>query len=549
MMRPSLSIIALSLASTLLFSSCASRRTTATLNDVETYIQARPDSALATLRAIDTTTLTTRSLRAHYALLHAMALDKNWIDTTDVNVVMPAVAYYSKNGTSNPKAKAWYYLGRIQENGKDYATASISFLKAENCLTEKSEPRFRALVYQALSNIYNETHLFEEALNYSERAYTLFIQDGDTLNAYSSLYRKAQDLNNLGRFAESDSLFRFLIASKQVHPNLRASLYCGYARNLVTNQADYEQAVTLFEEVITQYGSLKKANYWGAYAYALMHTGKEKRAEQIFKQMYKTKNSSSSSYVYDSWKSLADAYKGDFADAYYLQKEASDIQSENVQKVLRQSAIKAQKDFLEQVNLESEQQARRRQLVLWVSGIILLVFIVLLVYYFKSRIRRSAQEKESLLEAYKNLTMQQTSLSEQVRNQYIQMCQSHFSHIGRINEILNNHDKEAENNLYKELKKTILRLGEDERSQQKFEKLLNDSFDNVMLHFRESFPGKKPRYYQLVSFLFAGFSSPTICSIISSYNKHNVYVEKSRLKQQILGSDSPYKEQFLQMLL
>lgn len=49
-----------------LLNSCASRQAAATLNDVETYIQARPDSALATIRAIDTTTLTTRSLRAHY---------------------------------------------------------------------------------------------------------------------------------------------------------------------------------------------------------------------------------------------------------------------------------------------------------------------------------------------------------------------------------------------------------------------------------------------------------------------------------------------------
>ena len=82
-----------------LLNSCASRQTAATLNDVETYIQARPDSALATIRAIDTTTLTSRSLRAHYALLHAMALDKNRIDTTDVNVVMPAVRYYGRHGS------------------------------------------------------------------------------------------------------------------------------------------------------------------------------------------------------------------------------------------------------------------------------------------------------------------------------------------------------------------------------------------------------------------------------------------------------------------
>ena len=228
MLRLFLPIIALALASTLLFSSCASRQTAATLDDIETYIQERPDSALATLRAIDTATLTTRSLRAHYALLHAMALDKNWIDTTDVNVVMPAVAYYSKHGAADRQARAWYYLGRIEENDRDYASASISFLKAENSLTDKSEPRFKALVYQALSNVYNETHFYEEALNYTERAYELFSQDGDTLNAYASLYRKAQDLNNLGRFAESDSVYRLLIASDQVHPNLRASLYCRF---------------------------------------------------------------------------------------------------------------------------------------------------------------------------------------------------------------------------------------------------------------------------------------------------------------------------------
>ena len=88
----------------LLLASCASRRTAATLDDVETYIQFSPDSALAIIRTIDTTTLTTRSLRAHYALLHAMALDKNWIDTTDVGVVMPAVDYYAKHGTADESA-------------------------------------------------------------------------------------------------------------------------------------------------------------------------------------------------------------------------------------------------------------------------------------------------------------------------------------------------------------------------------------------------------------------------------------------------------------
>ena len=114
-----------------LLASCSNRRTTATLNDVESYIASRPDSALATLRAIDTTTLTTRALKAHYALLHAMALDKNWIDTTDTGVIMPAVSYYSRHKSLDRRAKAYYYLGRIQQNAKQFDEAGVSFLIAE----------------------------------------------------------------------------------------------------------------------------------------------------------------------------------------------------------------------------------------------------------------------------------------------------------------------------------------------------------------------------------------------------------------------------------
>ena len=79
--------------------------------------------------------------------------------------------------------------------------------------------------------------------------------------------------------------------------------------------------------------------------------------------------------------------------------------------------------------------------------------------------------------------------------------------------------------------------------------MLNASFDNVMTHFRETFPGKLPKYYRLVSFFIAGFDTTTIVMIIQDYNKHNVHVEKSHLKAQINKLDSPYREQFEQLIL
>jgi hypothetical protein len=563
MLRHSISFLVV-LTIAIFLSSCAGRHTAALLDDVETYIQERPDSALATIRAIDTTTLTSRSLRAHFALLHAMALDKNWIDTTDVNVVMPAVEYYDRHPSGIRQAKAWYYLGRIQQNGNNRPDASISFMKAERYAEDSDDSAFKALICLAISTIYSQTHLHDEALDYAKRAHSLFEEAKDTVNANNALFGIAVDYNNIECYAEADSLYQYLIENNSIHPNLRSQLLCSYALNCVTNKQDYSQAVLYFEEVLSTAGSLPKSNYWGAYAYALLQKGNTKRAHLILNQLKEGRNSFQK-YIYDTWKSLADAYEGDYPSAYHLQKAASDIQDENVREVLKQSSIKAQKDFLEQINQESERSARRRQIVLWCSVALLLTVILLLLFLFRRRKERSAQEKEELIDAYKSLTMEHLALSSRisdlnaqvdqiekekasVRNNYIQLCQSHFNRIGRINEVLYYYSSEKDNNLYKELKRAIRNIGMDNKSQSEFELLLNETFDNVMAHFREAFPKKKQRYYQFVSYLFAGFDSSTICTIIPGFKKHNVHVERYRLKRMIQELDSQYREQFLRLL-
>lgn len=232
--RSGLSVFAVLFLLLGLFSSCASYKTARQLNDIDTYIQERPDSALATIRAIDTATISTPRLRAHYALLHAMALDKNWIDTTDSNIIMPAITYYDRHPSGIRRAKAWYYYGRIQENAFHYSDASVSLLKAEKFSEPYDDLAFKSLVYQAISNVYGKTHYHDEALRYTELSYETSLMIGDTLGADGSLYRMAQDYNNLRRYAEADSLYRYLIEGNKVHPNLRTAFLCGYALLCIT---------------------------------------------------------------------------------------------------------------------------------------------------------------------------------------------------------------------------------------------------------------------------------------------------------------------------
>lgn len=537
-------------ATLVLLTSCSCRRTAATLDDVETYIQSRPDSALAVIRAIDTTTLTTRSVRAQYALLHSIALDKNWIDTTDVNVVMPAVEYYDRHPSGLYRAKAYYYLGRIQENGGDLSAASVSLVKSEKYAEGTDDIAFKSLLYQTISNIYGKVFQMDEALDYTEKSYELALQDGNSLGANASLYCMAKDLNNMGRFSEADSIYRLLLEREELDPHLVPSVKCGYALLQVTYNEDYEQAVKIFEEAIREYGSLRSSNHWGAYAYALLRIGEKERSDSIFKQMESSGAGRSLSFCW--WKSRTDAFTGNYEAAYILNKESSDKQLDNVRTLLKQSVLKAQNDYLKLSGKVQAHDAQKRKVIncLVILSLVLLFAVLWLLYRRYSE--RIEQERDSLLASYEVLRNKVDLIEEEklsVRNQYIQLCQAHFSNIGRINEMLSVHSSHSNSSLYKEFKKSFNHVKLDEENQQVFEEMLNASFDNVMTHFRETFPGKLPKYYRLVSFFIAGFDTITIVMIIQDYNKHNVHVEKSRLKAQINKLDSPYREQFEQLIL
>ena len=102
-----------------------------TLAQVETFIEAQPDSALAALQRIDVQELAGKEERAKYALLLSMALDKNYVDKTDFEVLQPAIDYYQGHGTATDKLRTYYYEGRIYQNLQKHDELALQcFVKA-----------------------------------------------------------------------------------------------------------------------------------------------------------------------------------------------------------------------------------------------------------------------------------------------------------------------------------------------------------------------------------------------------------------------------------
>ena len=153
--------------------SCTFINVSRTLNDVESYIMERPDSALAVLESIDRVDLNTSRTKAHHALLHAMALDKNYIDVTEDSIAKVATEYYRKHGPRRNYARALYYLGKSYYYNEEYDKAILEYSKAEK-VAEGCDSLYLGMIYSAEGDTYNKTYNSIEELNCILKALKIF---------------------------------------------------------------------------------------------------------------------------------------------------------------------------------------------------------------------------------------------------------------------------------------------------------------------------------------------------------------------------------------
>ena len=156
-----------------------------TLSQVESYIEEKPDSALVTLEQIDLSELSSKEETAKYALLYSMALDKNFIDKTDFEVLQPAIDYYENNGSATDKLRTYYYQGRIYQNAGNDAFAMGSFVKAISEGEASEDVLTKARIYFAQSKIYYSLCEWDNFIESNISAASHF-QDAGAYNSYAN---------------------------------------------------------------------------------------------------------------------------------------------------------------------------------------------------------------------------------------------------------------------------------------------------------------------------------------------------------------------------
>lgn len=540
-------------ATALVLTACENREAQFILTQAEARLEERPLEVRLWLEGADSSLFNTRRLRAERALIYAMALDKNWCDTTDVGVIQPAVDYYTHHGPLERRAKTWYYLGRIQDNRGDNDEAMSSFMKARRYAETLDDDRFKSLICSAFSFLFSKSNDYEEALAWADSSYRYSLLADDPYLANSSRHKMALNYSNLEQYEQADSLYRLLLEDtlhiyKRVYPNILNNYAISKA-----NQGCFEEACLLYENALARTGTLLNTNHWGAYAFSLSQTGRQKRADSIFRQLEQGGKASFFSYLV--WKSRAEALDQNYEEAFSLLEQSTHKQEENLRKVLQQTVLKTQRDLYEQdVRQEKREKQAYRIILLLICALFILGVLTLLVFLRRKR-ESARQREESLLEATRDLMSQVDDLQHEratLQAHYAHLQQKHFRELGDLFKATageNAHNVVAKQaTLYEKVKQVWKTIASDSEDNMLFEQQINERFDNVMEHLRKELPGHGPDYYRFASFVFAGFDKDLLMALTGTRSRDSVYSRKKRLRQDITASEAPHKEQFLQLL-
>lgn len=524
------------------------------LQNMEGYIQERPDSALTVLRSIDASSMTSRSLRAEYSLLYAMALDKNYIDTTDVSVVMPAVGFYRKHGTADKRSRAFYYLGRIHENRKEYSQALVYFLQALEAsqAMREEDPYLKGLIYGSMTDSYNATYNAEEELEYARLSYESFEKYGNKDHIDLARFKLALACHNNGLFDLADSLYTSVYAGSDSTASIAFNAMKSQISNdLWRDDTEVRRDLELFEYMVGHGGRLSR-KYWYMYACLLHLAGEDDAAESVVAQL--------SGYA-DNGESLDIRYRlatfqGRKEDALVLLKELLEEQNAIVKKQLAQSVFKAQNDYY-RLNAELSEQrttiARQRIVIILIIG---LISLMLMYVVFRKKRDALIEERKSLIQAVEEterlvLDMEQVnererSKTRELRSMYVQLYQKQFREIGKYYDMASAHGPESVSTkvgraISASVKALLEDISGDSEGQKKFEDRIDADLDGIISKIRMDFPKLNDNDLRFLSYMIVGFDTSTV-SFLMDMSKENVRVKRHRLRAKLSGYAGPNED-------
>lgn len=363
------------------------------MNLAESLMETRPDSALSILNGIALEKSGYRKELARFALLKSIALDKNYVDTTNFDVLQPAIDYFLKQGSPDEKLKTYYYQGRIYQNRGDYDKAMQSFFKGAALFNEVSDSLTYANLLVAQGSIYYCSYQIDSFISNNLCAAKIY-----------------EDINRpLYRFS---SLLKGLLGSIIQNDKNRADSIIGITRDLANESIDLKMSLeTLLLTYNIRFGSESEIrniiSNWQNLSeindelkldvcQALLKLGNNKQAKILFESIAND-SLANNSLRYFSVKSDILQATGNYDEALKAYREfSSAVEKENSRIYFQKTTVAKERHDMVLENIYINQ---RKNKYIWLSlSCILMMIIVSVLLYYKLRIGKAKRlliEKEN----------------------------------------------------------------------------------------------------------------------------------------------------------
>lgn len=535
----------------LLLSSCQTLTLQKALDTAERQLLECPDSALATVRTINHAEALRPSLRAHYGVIYSAALDKNRIDITSDSLIRFSVDYYDIFGSPEQRMRAYYYLGRTQENAGEIMPATLSFLDAAQYTDQVDDNYIKGLLYSELGEVYILHMQYKKAYNYFEQSYNYYKAENMPQHQAYQLYRMGY-LNNY--------LKNINLAEKHLTQAKELAIASDFSKLVTYCNTELLGTYTLLEKFDKAYELLQQIdlNYYTnsvnstliSAIITLDYKGEKERAKELLNRGWELAKNSADSCNMHFCLSRIHFFNKKYTDCIRETIIWNNLNTTwTIKNMITTDARDLENELLEQKAQFIQAKARRIKISL--TALIIFIsaaFICSFIYKHITTKRKEAEltrKLESniahLEDIRRNFDAQSKEMSEMLHNmsanQYLifdDLCNTYYER---------NSGAKLQISIYNKVQELIDTFSHDAKTLANIENIINTCHNNAMEKLRSEITFLKDDDYKILCYIFAGFSNQAI-AVFTNSEVGAVATRKSRLKSKIINANTQSKELF-----
>lgn len=534
---------------------CSGNDSSKLMDAAESVVWDRPDSALSLLESVNAMKLKSKSSKARFSMLYAMALDRNGVDTADLSVIDPAVRYYESHGSDADRMRTFYYQGRMYYNAGDFQAAIKCLMRSREYSVDSKDFVFKGLIASAASDVYAQNNNLTEKIRFCEEAARCFAEAGDTRRAWITTGRLASYYADRKDWAKADSLYSVFFSSPPQDTLVLAEHLLNVARYcLFKPEADPSMSKSLFRKAVMEYSARPAPTDYCVYAYASELSGEGKVAERVFAQLEAAGCDPEPLAV---WKYRVLKHRGDSAGALRMLERAVACGDSAVIASLNQSVSQAQSDYFMAKSELMEKDRKVQVMSRWIValvGLIAFAGVVAVSLYNRKKWARRVMEVSAINEDVRRRLSNELDVSSRkdlalanLRRKYVQTYKMQYSQLNDLcREYLETEGSGKEKDrIYAKVRGIVSVI--DGCNQKKLERMIDESLDGIMRKLHEDLPDASATDYRFITLNILGFDAKTIARIMG-YAVQSVYTKRVRLRTRISALDSANKEFYLEFI-